>query len=462
MRIASVVARDSADVGAVVELRKWETYYQTRGIEIIRAAGSPDYDSMTRFGDKYVVVEGLDPSAPGNQSLMQRILSCTDPAAFPVIDHQLEELASALESNLAEMVKRFDVDTLHVDAMLSYPVCLPFNIAALRLADEFGLKIISRAHDFVWERVMADNPYLIRASDSILPPVREDVLHVTLTDYARRELVARRHAGTALAVPNLFDFTAAARRHRGAELRARIGVSNEGLLVLQPTRCLPTKGVHHALHCASIVGRALGREPVVLVTGSTTGLGGRSANDIGSRYRAALVDLAAELQVRLQFMDGSLVECAEIGHGENFCVGDAYSAADLVSYVSVCEGFGNPVVESTIFRRPLVVSNYPVLEEEFTSRGLDFDIVGRDPVSTVNPREWTFDMRRPVVDVGDLERLIDRLRCGYADSGVAESNFQLARSLYENSRENIEGNLAPILSWRAGVRASCADRRSPA
>ena len=75
-------------------------------------------------------------------------------------------------------------------------------------------------------------------------------------------------------------------------------------------------------------------------------------------------------------------------------VEDAYAAADVVVFPSSWEGFGNPVIEAIIARRPVATARYPVLDE-LVALGLELF-----PIDDVRPTLGWF--REP--DDGMLER----------------------------------------------------------
>ena len=85
---------------------------------------------------------------------------------------------------------------------------------------------------------------------------------------------------------------------------------------------------------------------------------------------------------------------------------DAYAESDIVSFVSLFEGFGMIVVEANTVGRPVICSNIPVLQE-----------VGGDAALFVNP-----------LDVDDMHRGFGRL---IADSALREA---LVARGFENAK----------------------------
>jgi glycosyltransferase involved in cell wall biosynthesis len=105
-------------------------------------------------------------------------------------------------------------------------------------------------------------------------------------------------------------------------------------VLLQPTRALPRKNVPGGLALAES-------------TGATYWLTGAAEEGYGPE----LDRLLAGAKTRT------------IHGNPGLDPADIYAAADAVVLPSTWEGFGNPAIESAIYRRPLAIGDYPVAEE---------------------------------------------------------------------------------------------------
>lgn len=218
---------------------------------------------------------------------------------------------------------------------------LPLNETAARVtADTLALhdgRVVFHHHDLPWER-----PHL--AHLDAFPPRRPNSLHVTINEQARDALAAR--GIEAHLIRNAFDL--APTPGDGPATRRSFGFASDDLVVLQPTRAIPRKEVGLALE-----------------------------------FTRSLADLLPQRRVRFWITgpaeDGfgpeldHLVERAGISvtMGRAPRPEDAYAASDLVVFPSSWEGFGNPLIEATVSGRPVVVAQYPVLDE-LRSLGLEF------------------------------------------------------------------------------------------
>jgi glycosyltransferase involved in cell wall biosynthesis len=206
------------------------------------------------------------------------------------------------------------------------------------------------------------------------PPDLPNVRHVSINSPAAAELLRHRDLPSAV-IPNVFDFdrppngdTAA----RAQLLREELRLRPDDLLFVQPTRVIPRKGIELAIE---LIARLGWPGTVLLITSP--------AGDEGFEYLDRLVQQARRLDVDLRygadrFRPGNGPE-DDRDHPAHSLV-DAYVAADVITYPSLYEGFGNALVEAVYFGRLLVVNRYPVYEADI--RPLGFRFVELDGVVT--------------------------------------------------------------------------------
>jgi glycosyltransferase involved in cell wall biosynthesis len=254
-------------------------------------------------------------------------------------------------------------------------VCsLPLNrLAARAVADALArtrARVVLHHHDLPWQREQT-------ADATDMPPRPPGALHVTINARSRAELAAR--GIDAVEITNAFDIDAPAGRR--VETRRALGFDDDELVVLQPARAIPRKNVPAALRFAEQLAPLVRPRRVVFwLTGP--------AEDGYHRELDRLLG-AATVRVALGLGPGPAA---------------AYAAADVVVFPSTVEGFGNPVIESVIARRPLVVGHYPVLDE-ILAHG--FELFALDAPEAV--AAW---LAAPDPDL--LERNVARARATYS------------------------------------------------
>jgi glycosyltransferase involved in cell wall biosynthesis len=214
-----------------------------------------------------------------------------------------------------------DVDLVIVENLCS----LPLNPGATEVVTRAlrGRPALLHHHDLPWQRERF-------AHVTDWPPIDHEWQHVTINDVSRTDLAAR--GIDAVTIRNGFDVDVPL--GDGAETRRQLGVAEGERLLLHPVRAIERKDVPAAVRLAEELG-------------ATYWLSGPAEEDYAETLERVLAG----------------ARCRVVQQPFPTTVADAYAAADAIAFPSTWEGFGNPLVESALHRRPLAVRAYPVAAE---------------------------------------------------------------------------------------------------
>lgn len=92
--------------------------------------------------------------------------------------------------------------------------------------------------------------------------------------------------------------------------------------------------------------------------------------DEGDQYYQRKKEYANNLGVNLISVDILIGTHHEVQRGiRKFTVGDIYKCADLVTYSSGYEGFGNAFLEAIYYNKPVVVNRYSIFISDIEPKG---------------------------------------------------------------------------------------------
>jgi len=275
-----------------------------------------------------------------------------------------EELKDALEA----FHRRFNFNILVVQNALAIPVNIPLGLALTEFIAESGIPTIAHHHDFFWERQRFHSFAAMDYLRAAFPPVLPQIQHVVINSLAGAELARRTGASWTL-VPNVMDFKSLPPEidAYSRDLRADIGLSDSNYLILQPTRIVSRKGIETSIE---LIAR-LKRNNCVLVIPHEGG-------DEGDVYQKRVEEYAAYMGVRLLLIDDRISkERGTDAEGrKRYTLWDIYPHADLITYPSVYEGYGNAFVEAIYFRKPVLVNRYAIFEADIEPKG--FQVIAFD------------------------------------------------------------------------------------
>jgi glycosyltransferase involved in cell wall biosynthesis len=408
-----VSTRFAGTDGVSLETEKWVDVLKSKGCRVYFMAGELDTDAE---------ISHLVPKAffqhPEILEIQHSLF--TKKHRSRECTKKIHALKEELRDEIDQFYNRYQFDILVVQNALAIPVNIPLGLALTEFIIESGIPTIAHHHDFYWERQRFHSFAAMDYLKAAFPPDQPNIQHVVINSLAGMELARRTGASWNL-VPNIMDFKILPQEidDYNRDVRAKIGLDDDSFFILQPTRLVSRKGIESSIELIS----RLKREKCALVIP-------HEAGDEGLSYRKRVEEYAKFMGVDLRLIDDRIAKERRVGEDgpKQYTLWDIYPHADLVSYPSIYEGYGNAFVEAIYFRKPILVNRYQIFEADIEPKG--FQVVSFDGFITSE----TVQKVKDIMD--DTQRLAE----------MAEVNYMLGwRYLsYEMLEEKFEALLANI------------------
>jgi glycosyltransferase involved in cell wall biosynthesis len=286
----------------------------------------------------------------------------------PEISKKVQQIKEELKVEIEKFRSMFGFEILVVQNALAIPVNIPLGLAITEFIMETQIPTIAHHHDFYWERERFNSKVSTDYLRAAFPPVHPSIQHVVINSLAGYDMASFTGASWTL-IPNIFDFKTLPPEidDYNSDFKKEIGLDEDSLLVLQPTRIVSRKGIETS---AELVKRLDYPKSSLVIT--------HEAGDEGQEYLIRIEDFANFINVDLKMISDRIG--LERGVGENgkkiYTLWDAYLNADLVVYPSVYEGYGNAFVEAVYCKKPIVINRYSIFVADIETKG--FDVISFD------------------------------------------------------------------------------------
>ncbi len=437
--------------GVSLEIDKWKLILEELGHTVHLIGG----DLGTTQG---ILVEEMFHHLPESKRLRQNTFS-------RLSDFDPEGYREELERMTGELVVRFRsvIEEKNINLILAENVwCVAANPAvapALEIVrQEFGLPAVAHNHDFYWERREGFSltcAAAVELADKYLPPHDPEIKHSVINSLAQKELLDRKGISS-IVVPNVFDFNTPAWEvdDYNRDLRSEVGLDEGDLVLLQATRIVSRKGIELAIDFAKTLntpqrrtilqerglydGRPFTEESRIVLV-----LAGYARDDVEGTYKQRLIDKAEHGGVELLFIEDRVDANRSTREDQKiYSLWDTYPAADLVTYPSLWEGWGNQFLEAVKAKLPLLVFEYPVYKKDIKNK--DFRIISLGDQVRDYDEGGLARVEDQVIEEA-VDQAVELLTDAALRQGMVDHNYRVAQEHY--SLDALKRHLEPLFTF---------------
>lgn len=447
MKVALTHYRLGETDGVSLEMEKWRTVLERMGHTVIFISGTKDYGEYT--------INELDYHSPEfikwTTNSFKTMTDYNDEEAF---QEDILKQSRSIARQLSVIIEKEAVSVMVNNNIFSLGVCLPGALGFYRALHEKRVLSFNHNHDFYWDRPHMSRPtcdFVRGTLERFYPPHESNHHQLVINSISQQDLKQRKGLDSDI-VPNVFDFQGSAwvKDDYNADLRQRLGISENDLIFLHATRIEKRKAIELAIETVGHIqerrdqlngrlydGRVFGpdQQIVMLLPGLI---------EIGPAYTDFLKDVAHKNGVKLIWADQLFKAKREIIEGQkHYALWDAYAIADMITYTSTFEGWGNQYLEGLFAKKPMIVYEYSVFRSDIAKYGFKNISLGSNHTMRNTPYGEYAQVNEKVLKQA-AEQAIKLLKDSEAYRDMVNTNFEIGRRWF--SLEALEAILQEIIS----------------
>ena len=335
-------------------------------------------------------------------------------------------------TQLNQILDEFRPDRIIISNIFSVGEHLPAAGAFTEVFDKRQIPVLGIHHDFWWENIRYKKPnfpFVVEQLGQYFPPKRPWLKHAVINSIAQKSLSKRRgvEAGVIYDTVN-FDETIDQKARRASEILDLCHSQTNDIIVLQATRIVRRKNIEIAIDLINTLSKPEFKNQLA---GKTLSNGKRFDPQINKiililagyaekrdqAYKGLLLQYAKDKGVSVCYLGGLITDSS------SFTLYDAYPRADVITYPSEYEGFGNQFLESIWAKKPVALFEYPVFKSDIAPLGFDYislgDTLTKDATGLCHIPE-------PILTTA-AQKIISLLSDPNSYQAMVEKNFDLGK-----------------------------------
>ena len=382
-KIGIVHYRAGRTDGVSLEMEKRKSILESMGYDV-RVISGP-VQSNSDF-----VIQALEFDTPEIREIKENSFAYFGRSSLnaATLMNRISSVSQEIEESFWEYQRRENLDALLVHNIYSHGRHIAAASAFTRIAEKLDGPIIATNHDYYWERMEYQQPAYPEIESYLseyVPPDLPNVTHVCINSLAQKGLRALKGIDSVV-FPDIFDFQQPEwkKDEFNADFLESFGLNEDDLIVLQATRIVERKGIELAIRFVRELSKQRGQlAGKTLYNGKT--LSGKSrvvfllpgyAEESAKPYLKKLEDEIKRTGITAKFIHASIGAKRETFPYKKYSLWDAYVYADLVSYPSLFEGWGNQFIEAVFAKKPVVLFEYPVFKADIRAEGYHYISLG--------------------------------------------------------------------------------------